>query len=331
MVFSALYLSWYAASRTRARTSARGSLLASGTDCGAVASSKRDAAPLRLLVPRDVSNCASHRPLSNWTPLTPRSIARIKRIWPAFSGSRAPCGCMACLGSASIVPASAVSVPCALAQGADPEIDRRLDQHSAVIAGVKRVGREYRVERDLDVVARIAKALRDAPNRRLVGVRRDELAPQLAGDELGGRGLGQQDVEHLIAIELARSAEHRLLAVVMDEAAKNELPGLAIEAPAGEGACGLLDVLLCVVSFAKGKKLHHFAREILVRRALAVLRVVEIDDHRRVARDGVQQVRETAERIGAQRSVLSVHQLREFDFLLAGDEMVVPEKRHPLD
>ena len=111
---------------------------------------------------------------------------------------------------------------------------------------------------------------------------------------------------------------------------KTNWPGLAIEAPAGKGARGLLDVLLAVVAFAEREKLHHFAGEILVRRALAVLRVVEIDDHRRVARDGVQQVREIAERVGAQRRVLPVHQLRELDLLLAGDEMVVPEKGHPL-
>ena len=60
------------------------------------------------------------------------------------------------------------------------------------------------------------------------------------------------------------------------------------------------------------------------------MRVVQIDDHRRVARDGVQQVREIAQGVGAQRSVLPVHQLRELDLLLAGDEMVVPEKGHPL-
>ena len=116
----------------------------------------------------------------------------------------------------------------------------------------------------------------------------------------------------------------------MDESAEHESAAVAIDAPARERARRLLDVLLRVAAFAERKELHHFTREILVGRSLAVLRTVEVDHHRRIARHRVQQVTEVAERVGAQRDVLAVHQQRELHLLLAGHEMVMPEQGHPL-
>jgi hypothetical protein len=43
----------------------------------------------------------------------------------------------------------------------------------------------------------------------------------------------------------------------------------------------------------------------------------------------VQQRAEVAQRVGAQRRVLRVHEARKTHLLLARDEMVVPEERHP--
>ena len=112
---------------------------------------------------------------------------------------------------------------------------------------------------------------------------------------------------------------------------EHELAGVAVEAPAGEGACGFLDVLLAVVALAEGEELHHLAREILVGRALAVLRAVEIDHHRRIARDGVQQRRRSCRAhwraaVAFCRYISSASS----DLLLARHEMVVPEERHAL-
>ena len=130
-----------------------------------------------------------------------------------------------------------------------------------------------------------------------VRIRRDEFAPQLGGDELGGLGPREQDVEHGVAVEAPGLPEHGLRAVVVEPRAEDERAGLAVEAPAGERARGLLDVLLGVVAFAEREELHHLAREILVRRALAVLHAVEVDDHRRILGDRVQQRAEVAERV----------------------------------
>ena len=123
-------------------------------------------------------------------------------------------------------------------------------------------------------------------------------------------------------------AEDRLFAVVVQSRAERERAGLAIDAPAGECARRFLDVLFAVVALSQREKLHHFTREILVRRAFAVLRVVEIDDHRGILRHRVQKGREAAHRVCAKHRVLREHQPRIAHLLLARNEMVVPEQRH---
>ena len=65
-------------------------------------------------------------------------------------------------------------------------------------------------------------------------------------------------------------------------AAKAKLARIRIHAPAGEGARHFLDVLLAVIAFAKREQLHHFTRKIFVRGAFAILRAVEINQHRRI-------------------------------------------------
>ena len=145
-----------------------------------------------------------------------------------------------------------------------------------------------------------------------------------------GLRLGEQDVDHRVAVEPSRRSQHRLAATVVQAGAEDELPGLAHEARAGERARGLLDVLLFVVTLAEGEELHHLAREILVGCAAPVLRAVEVDHHRRVARDRAQQRGEAAQRVLAQRHVLPVHQARDAHLGLRRDEVVVPEEGHPL-
>ena len=136
--------------------------------------------------------------------------------------------------------------------------------------------------------------------------------------------------QHRVAVEAARSSEHRLDARRRATEDETHRGRLAIDAPPGESARGFFDVPLGVVTLAEREQLHHFAREILVRSALAVLDAVEIDEHRRILGDRVQQDAEAAKRVGAQRGVLAVHEARDPHLWLARHEMVVPEKRHPL-
>ena len=116
----------------------------------------------------------------------------------------------------------------------------------------------------------------------------------------------------------------------MQPAAEDELPCLAVNTPAGEGTRCFLDVLLRVVSLAQGEQLHHLTGEVLVGLALAVGSIVEIDHHRRIAGDVMQEAREVAQRMPAQQHVLPVHDLIVFDLLLARHEVVVPEQGHLL-
>src|SRR5262245_9503398 len=109
-----------------------------------------------------------------------------------------------------------------------------------------------------------------------------------------------------------------------------ELAGLRLDRPAGEGARGLADVALSVVALAEREELHHLAREVLVRLALAIGRRIEVDHHRRVLRDGVQKLAEIPHRVPPEEQVLAVHQVRVAHLLLARREMAVPEKGHPL-
>ena len=69
--------------------------------------------------------------------------------------------------------------------------------------------------------------------------------------------------------------------------------------PAGERARGFLHVLLAVVTLAEREELHHFTRKILVGASFAVLCAVEVDHHRRIAGNGVQEIAEVAERVRA--------------------------------
>jgi len=110
--------------------------------------------------------------------------------------------------------------------------------------------------------------------------------------------------------------------------AEAERAGVAVQAPAGEGPRRLLQIGLAVAALAEGEELHQLARKVLVGRLLAAARVVEIDQHRRVARDGVQQVAEVAERVTAQQDVLAIEQGGHLHLGEAGGEVVVPEEGH---
>ena len=77
------------------------------------------------------------------------------------------------------------------AQRPDDELDWRFDEHAAIRGCVERIARQDLLERDANVVLRIAKLCRDPPHLDGVDVRRNELAPQFRGNVL--RGLGSRD------------------------------------------------------------------------------------------------------------------------------------------
>jgi hypothetical protein len=89
-----------------------------------------------------------------------------------------------------------------------------------------------------------------------------------------------------------------------------EFAGLRLDAPAGEGARRLLDVLLAVIAFAQGEQFHHLAREVLVRAALAIGRRIQVDHHRRILAHRMQQGVEAAQGMAPQQRVLVQHQHR---------------------
>ena len=105
---------------------------------------------------------------------------------------------------------------------------------------------------------------------------------------------------------------------------------VVVDAPPGQGACGLLDVALGVMADAQAEELHQLARQVLVRVALAVARGVEPDQHRRVVNDSAQQRRERPSAELAEQFVLPAHQRQAADLEVAGCEVVVPQERQPL-
>jgi hypothetical protein len=100
--------------------------------------------------------------------------------------------------------------------------------------------------------------------------------------------------------------------------------------PSGQGARGLLHVLLGVVPLAEGQQLHQLARQVLVRARLAVLVVVEIGEHRRIAHDLAQELVEPAQRMLPVELVLPDHRRRVLHLAEGAREVPVPEERHPL-
>ena len=162
----------------------------------------------------------------------------------------------------------------------------------------------------------------------------------------------RQQVERLFAFRLAGRgdvvAEKALGAVIV--ALRIEYKAAAgfrqcdgpREAPAGQDAGQRDDIVLAIPAIdAEGVQFHQFAGVVLVEPvhatvgALAagrgVLRVVKIEQHRRVMRGGAQQVAETAERVGADRFRLIGADPQPVE-ALAGEhvEMVVPEIDHHL-
>jgi hypothetical protein len=132
----------------------------------------------------------------------------------------------------------------------------------------------------------------------------------------------------VVAVELAARAQDRLLAVVVREALEREA-ALGVR-PAGERARGLLDVALAVVPVPQREQLEQLARPVLVGLLLHVLVVVEVLQHRRVARDAAQQLPEAPEGVLVQELELRDQLPGVAHVAERAREVAVPEEQHPL-
>ena len=158
-----------------------------------------------------------------------------------------------------------------------------------------------------------------------LGVVVGEEPPQPATDVLGGFGLGHDDVDDIVAVEVAGLSEEGLVAEVVLALVEEEL-GLALQLPAGEGPGRLADIVFGVVADAEAEEFHELAGVVLVGGRLLVGAAVEINHHRRVARDGLQQVAVPAHALGAEELVL-LQRLRAVAGLLEGaGQDAVPEE-----
>ena len=141
--------------------------------------------------------------------------------------------------------------------------------------------------------------------------------------------------EMLVAIVVTRGIEH-------EPTARNRQRVWPREPPAGQDARQRDDIVLRVAAIgAERVQFHQLARIVFVDPSLAavqalaagsgVLRVVEIEQHRRVVRGRAEKIAETSQRVGADRLGLVGADPQPVERLVREDiEMVVPEIDHDL-
>ena len=142
-------------------------------------------------------------------------------------------------------------------------------------------------------------------------------------------------------VVVAGVPEGRVL-TLLDRARRRLVP---VVAPAGEGARGLVDVVLRVHVgvrpeavgerlqvrvVAQAEQLHHLAPVVLVGLPLVRVGAVQPQQHGRVDRDLLEQVVEVPDRVPAQQPVLAQHVPGVADAGVGGREQVVQVQRHPL-
>src|SRR5437763_1367861 len=101
------------------------------------------------------------------------------------------------------------------------------------------------------------------------------------------------------------------------------------QGPAGEGTGRLSNIVLGVVPDAGSEEFHQLPRVVLVGLTLAIGFRVEVDHHRRVFRNRLQQVAEVGERHLSKELVLRV-QLGRTGLVQSAGQQAVPEERHLL-
>ncbi len=210
-------------------------------------------------------------------------------------------------------------------------------QHGAEIV----VGAEVLVFQRLDGLS-VGRG-RALPGRH-AGLVGHKVVVQVAGEEPGGGALADDDVHNVLTVEPAPLAQEGLLAVVVQVGAILKLPqvvavGVARQAggqgPAGEGPGAVLNISLTVVGLAihphaQGKQLQQLPAEVLVGPAVAVLIVVQPEDHGRVLGQLNEDGAEVAHAVLAEGFNLPVGLGVAVQLGVAGGEDMVPEEGHLL-
>ena len=220
---------------------------------------------------------------------------------------------------------------------------------------LERIGVEQHPQHRLDVVAGaevlilqhldrfwiLRRGLHPRRHLRLVG---NEVAVQVAGDESRRRRLLRDDVDDVIAVEVAGLAQERLGALVMVFGVVHELRvvtavglprNVVRDGPTGERAGAFLYVVLGVVELAvhahaHREQLQELPAVVLVDRALVTQTVIKEENHRRVARDSHQQITETAHSELSEHLDLVIGCRVALRLAVGGAQDAVPEQHHLL-
>ena len=165
---------------------------------------------------------------------------------------------------------------------------------------------------------------------------------------MAAAGCLRDNLDDVLAVEVARLAQERLDSVVVVAGVVLEVPRDAAErrervlvslhphvvdvaeGPARERAGGLLHVVLRVVAHAHREELQQLAAVVLVDRAVVIVVVVEPEDHRGVAGELQQEVLEAAEPHPAEHLELVQDRARVVGLGVGRGEEAVPEERHLL-
>ena len=207
------------------------------------------------------------------------------------------------------------------ADGADYQLHRAFDAGEAGVAGLEVGGVEQRPQHVFYAVAGLEIGFFHCGDG-LMAFGGDfvggEKLEQAGADEIGGGVLFGDDVDDVVAVEMAGFAQEGFFAVVVVLVAVIEMPGDAsvgpdgvflgadghilgvAEGPAGESAGAFFDVVLGVVADAHRKEFQQFAAVVFVDGAAVVVVVVQPDQHGGVAGDFQQQVVETAQPVAAE-------------------------------
>ena len=101
----------------------------------------------------------------------------------------------------------------------------------------------------------------------------------------------EQHRDQVVALPASATAEDGFLAVVVPSGDLGENVA-CLDRPAGQGAGGLLDIVLGVMADAEREQLHQLAGQVLVWVPLAIGRRIQPDKQRRVVDDGAEQLPE---------------------------------------
>ena len=151
----------------------------------------------------------------------------------------------------------------------------------------------------------------------------------------------EQNVEGLAHAVISRHAEQGFRALVVARPHEEGRPGWEV-IPSAPPRVGYVDdpsterpgcfvyVSLRVVARANRVEFHHLSSKVLVDRSRMIEDAIEVGEHDRVDRNGVQEIGEIAGRMLANRLMLLPHGVRNRHFPEAGCKVIVPKPRHTL-